>query len=341
MKLKLAYILLSAAAVVFCAGVPAYSVPFSRTHGAAVKTQNGDNSTLVSVIFGQPKEAEAQKASRVVAAMPFKAPKSAVSIVPFRSEAMNKDVLATVILPNAYYRQPNRRFPVLYLLHGQDGSHTAWPSIRPDIQRLASMYSMIIVCPDAKNSWYWDSPVDPSLRYETFISKELVGQVDAKYRTIADRKARAIAGLSMGGHGALWNAFRHQDIFGACGSTSGGVEIRQFPKNKNMIASLGEYEKNKGVWDSHTIMNQVELLKPNNLAIIIDCGTEDFLYKANESLHKKLLEHKIPHDYTTRPGKHNWPYWRNSLAYQLLFFDSFFRDPEFLWTRLGAPKKQK
>ena len=262
-----------------------------------------------------------------------------VDTLQVRSLAMNKRVEVVVICPDAAER---KACPVVYLLHGHGGdAHTWLGTTKPELPEIADEKGLFFVCPDGEASWYWDSPVDASLRYETFISKELVGQVDAKYRTIADRKARAIAGLSMGGHGALWNAFRHQDIFGACGSTSGGVEIRQFPKNKNMIASLGEYEKNKGVWDSHTIMNQVELLKPNNLAIIIDCGTEDFLYKANESLHKKLLEHKIPHDYTTRPGKHNWPYWRNSLAYQLLFFDSFFRDPEFLWTRLGATKKQK
>ena len=90
---------------------------------------------------------------------------------------------------------------------------------------------MIIVCPDGGfGSWYWDSPVDAGSQYETYVSNELVTWIDSKYKTIKTRKGRAITGLSMGGQGALYLAFRHQDIFGAAGSMSGGVDIRPFPE---------------------------------------------------------------------------------------------------------------
>jgi S-formylglutathione hydrolase FrmB len=131
------------------------------------------------------------------------------------------------------------------LLHGYGGNAKTWIGIKPNLPQIADEKGIIFVCPDGKKSWYWDSPVNPSFRYETFISSELVKYIDEHYKTIADRKGRAITGLSMGGHGAMWNAIRHKDTFGAGGSTSGGMDIRPFPKNWDMSKQLGEYESNK------------------------------------------------------------------------------------------------
>jgi S-formylglutathione hydrolase FrmB len=175
------------------------------------------------------------------------------------------------------------------------------------------------------NSWYWDSPVDPTYKYETFVSKELVEYIDSHYKTRADRTGRAITGLSMGGHGGLWLGIRHQDVYGAAGSTSGGVDIRPFPKNWGMSLRLGTIEQNPKNWDEYTVINQVHLLKPDAMKLIIDCGTEDFFYEVNCALHQKLTEAKIPHDFYTRPGVHNWDYWRNSIKYQVLFFSNYFK----------------
>lgn len=102
---------------------------------------------------------------------------------------------------------------------------------------------MIIVCPDGRNSWYWDSPVDPSMQMESFFTDCLIPTVDSLYRTMPARGGRAITGLSMGGHGALWLAWRHPDLFGAAGSMSGGVDIRPFPANWNMADRLGRMRR--------------------------------------------------------------------------------------------------
>ena len=100
---------------------------------------------------------------------------------------------------------------------------------------MADTYGVIIVMPDGGfDSWYYDSPVEPTYRYETFVARELVEYIDSHYRTKAEPSARAIAGLSMGGHGALYLAIRHQNVFGAAGSLSGGVDIRPFPDNWNI-----------------------------------------------------------------------------------------------------------
>ena len=204
-----------------------------------------------------------------------------------------------------------------------DGTMDINPEYFEVIEKLVEK-GIIFVCPDGKTSWYWDSPVNPSFRYETFISSELVKYIDEHYKTIADRKGRAITGLSMGGHGAMWNAIRHKDTFGASGSTSGGMDIRPFPKNWDMAKQLGEYESNKEVWDNHTVINQLDRLKDGSLAIIIDCGADDFFLQVNKAAHEALLKRGIGHDFIIRPGAHNPRYWNNAIDYQVLFFKKFF-----------------
>lgn len=239
------------------------------------------------------------------------------------SPSMNKIVPNVVILPDDYAHRDS--LPVVYLLHGHGMNHRVWLDINPELPRIATQYGLMIVCPDGRNSWYWDSPVDSASRYETYVAQELVDYIDSHYKTRTDKTGRAITGLSMGGHGALWLAIRHQDRFGACGSTSGGVDIRPFPNNWNMKELLGEYAAYPERWDAHTVMTQLHLIRPGSLAIIFDCGTEDFFHPVNERLHRELLYRNIRHDYLVRPGTHTRPYWRNSIPYQLLFFSDYFQ----------------
>ena len=244
-----------------------------------------------------------------------------VDTVEVFSPSMNIKVKNVVILPDNYDNKTN--LPVLYLLHGYGGNHKSWIQIKPQLPQLATQYGIIIVCPDGKNSWYWDSPVNSKIKYETYVSKELTAYIDQNYKTKKDRSGRAITGFSMGGHGGLWLGIRHQNIFGACGSMSGGVDIRPFPDNWEMKNALGNYHENNERWDNHTVINQLHLIKPG-LAIIIDCGTDDFFYDVNENLHRKLIYNNVKHNYISRPGEHNGQYWSNSLEYQVLFFSNFF-----------------
>lgn len=237
------------------------------------------------------------------------------------SNSMQRTVSVVMVVPE---RVSCERFPVVYLLHGYSGDENTWCKIRPDLDEIADQYQMIFVCPDGQNSWYWDSPLHRDVCYETFISQELVQYVDMHYPTLAGRQARAITGLSMGGHGALWNAIRHSDVFGAAGSMSGGLDIRPFPDSWEMSRQLGTLAANKEVWDSHTVMEQVDKLSPDMLALIIDCGVDDFFYEVNLRFHEELLKRKIGHDFIARPGAHNAAYWKNSILYQLLFFNQFF-----------------
>lgn len=230
-----------------------------------------------------------------------------------------------VITPDAAKANPAAKFPTVYLLNGYSGDYKSWITLRDDLPELADRYGMVIVTPDGRDSWYWDSPRNADMQMETFITTELVPYIDNHYPTKAQPEFRAITGLSMGGHGGLWLGIRHSDIFGSAGSTSGGVNIIPFPKKWKMAVALGDYEANKKRWEDHTVINLVDSLTADQaMNIIFDCGTEDFFSDVNLQLHNKLLKMKIPHDYIARPGVHNAKYWANSILYQLLYFDSKF-----------------
>ena len=233
------------------------------------------------------------------------------------SASMKKEIKAVVITPANY--KDKSQFPVVYLLHGYSGNYANWITKVPAIKDLADQHQLIIVCPDGNNSWYLDSPEQPNSKYETYVAQELVKWIDGKYKTIADKKGRAITGLSMGGHGALYLAFRHQDVFSVAGSMSGGVDIRPFPNNWSIAKLLGTYATKPVQWDNNSVINLTHLLTSKSLALIIQCGTEDFFYKVNVALHDKLTYQNIPHTFITNPGKHNWKYWAEAINYQLIF----------------------
>ena len=246
-----------------------------------------------------------------------------VDTLQVKSVKMNRFIETVVVVPEG--AEADKRVPVVYLLHGYGGDARSWLTIQPELKDWADRDGVLIVCPDGENSWYWDSPLQEGSQFETFVSKELVMYVDGHYPTLRDRKARAITGLSMGGHGGLWLSIRHQEVFGAAGSTSGGVDIRPFPKNWEMSRQLGAMQENPARWDGHTVMTQLDKLKNGSLAIIFDCGTEDFFFEVNCKLHEELMKRGIYHDFIARPGMHNLKYWRNSIEYQWLFFTKFFR----------------
>lgn len=254
----------------------------------------------------------------------FSATCANVDTLKVQSASMNKSISNLVITPEGYSDQSS--YSVVYLLHGAGGDFTSWISRVPTIQEHSDKYNVIIVCPDGGfTSWYFDSPVDSKMKYETYVSQELIEAVDSKYATSARKEDRAITGLSMGGHGAFYLAFKHQDVWGAAGSLSGGLDIRPFPSNWDLAERLGDYANYKENWEKNTVINLVHLLKRDQLKLVFECGTGDFFYEVNKNLHQKLLERNIPHDYTERPGVHNWDYWRNAIKYQLLFFDNYFK----------------
>lgn len=236
---------------------------------------------------------------------------------------IDRPMKVTVAVPEGYGNDTTR-YPVIYLLNGHGGNYRNWPRLVP-VDSIATRYGAVVVCPSGFNSWYWDSPVKPGMQMESFFVKELVPAIDSMYRTIPQAQSRAITGFSMGGHGALWLAIRHSDVFAHAGASSGGVDIRPFPKNWGMHELLGKQSENRERWDRHTVINLVDSLKPGQINIIFDCGTEDFFYKVNCSLDSALNARRIPHVYLTSPGQHNGQYWERAIYPQLDFFGRVLR----------------
>jgi S-formylglutathione hydrolase FrmB len=250
------------------------------------------------------------------------------------SAAMKKTYRAAVVLPASYAKNKKARYPVLYLLHGAYGHFSNWLNKTPDKQllhRLADQYNLIIVNPEGETfSFYLDSPVSLDSQFETYLTKEVLPAIDQAYRTVPERRGRVITGLSMGGHGALYLAARHPDLYCAAGSMSGaldlsGINRRLTPAEATQRAKLwapilGSEADNPERFAANSVVNLVDQIRRAGLSLIIDCGVDDGLVEINREVHRRLLYNHTPHDYTERPGAHTWEYWQSALPYQVLFF---------------------
>ncbi|XWW44527.1 esterase family protein [Fibrella sp. USSR17] len=265
--------------------------------------------------------------------LPYLTVAASIDTLDVPSAAMKRMLRAAVALPESY-KKTKSNLPVLYLLHGGGGQFSDWLKQTPDkqlVQKLADQYNLIIVMTEGDRlSGYLDSPVQKDNLFETYLTNEVVDKIDNTYRTIRDRKGRVITGLSMGGHGSLYLAARHPDLYCAAGSMSGALDLNatnwritpEFAKQiePGFTRILGPANSTPDYYAANSVVNMVPQLKASNLKLIIDCGVDDFLIEGNRDLHRRLVYSKVDHDYTERPGAHTWDYWQNSLPYHVQFF---------------------
>jgi S-formylglutathione hydrolase FrmB len=256
-----------------------------------------------------------------------------VDTIEVYSKAMNKMLKAAVTTPSTY--DGNRQFPTLYLLHGGTGAFSDWHQKVTDpglVNRMAEQYKLIIVTPGVgPSSYYFDSPLMDSVQYETYVTAELITHIDRTYRTFAKKESRAITGLSMGGHGAMTIAAKHPDLFIAATSMSGVMNIDtrlwnvegelRNTRRTQFKAMLGVDLTYDAPFSTYTAVGLVDKMKSNQVALLIDCGVDDFLLETNRQIHQLLLANGTAHDYTERPGAHTWKYWTDALPFHLLFID--------------------
>ncbi|MCW5804781.1 MAG: esterase family protein [Deltaproteobacteria bacterium] len=285
----------------------------------------------------------------------------------FKSDALGVEKDVVVYLPAGYDPKAGKRWPVFYYLHGLGGDETNWTK-HGNLEAAANELGLgaIVVMPDGDNGFYANSVTptdydrcmkdgtglfDPKAvkaktcvrkpAYETYIVKDLVGWVDRTYRTIPDRTGRGIAGLSMGGFGALELGIRHQDLFSAVVSHSGvtalmykgpvpyqkgKVELLDDPTQWGVaVGPIGDWVRaifgtDRANWTAHDPAQLLDKIKPG-LALYLDCGTEDefLLHNGAAYVHDLLLARNIKHDYYAGPGHHNFTFWAARLPKSLAF----------------------
>ena len=234
------------------------------------------------------------------------------------SKLMGRDLPYRIILPARYATaNSSERFPVVYLLHGLTGHFDNWTD-KTRIAQLAESANFIIVTPEGEDGWYTDSATKAADKYESYIIKELIPEIDKKYRTIADRDHRVIAGLSMGGFGSLKFGLKYPDMFVLAGSFSGAIGAASITE-KNFPGAIGKTidaifgPDGSDVRKSNDPFAIVRRATPEQIKrfpfLYLDCGTEDFLFQNNREFDALLLEKKVPHEFRELPGAHNWTFW--------------------------------
>ena len=259
-----------------------------------------------------------------------------------QSRILGQTVKYSIYLPEGY-EQGNRRYPVLYLLHGYSDNETGWTQYGEVEHTIGKSLEsgeatpMIIVMADAKVTWYMNDYAGKN-RFEDFYIGEFIPFIDSTYRTRPSKQFRAIAGLSMGGYGSLLYATKHPDLFAACAPLSAAVwteeefiNMEQKSYSSYFGDLLGKDLKGKDRVGAHyrknsilDIIGSTDPAKLKTVRYYIDCGDDDFLIKGNMALHSLMIDKKIPHEFRVRDGGHTWTYWRTALPEVFKFITQSF-----------------
>jgi len=228
-----------------------------------------------------------------------------------RSDALELNTTVNLLIPQDV--KVGEKFKVLYLLHGYIGDHTDWTRYT-SIERYAWEYRYAIVMPAVNNSYYMDTA--SGLKYFTYITKELPQFITTMFPVSDKKEDTFIAGLSMGGYGALKAALTYPERYQKAASLSGALNIDHIadlavedPKNAWFRSVFG----NKPTQNtSNDLKYLIRLHKRHNVQLpnlYLVCGTEDFLYQDHVQFHQFLVDEKIDHIYLDAPGVHDWAFW--------------------------------
>ena len=252
------------------------------------------------------------------------------------SKILKMDRKFAVYLP-ADYETSGRSYPVLYLLHGAGDNQTGWVQFG-EVKLIADKAiaegkctAMIIVMPDADagQRGYFNSPKG-DWNYEDFFFQEFIPTIEKAYRIRADKRYRAIAGLSMGGGGTFMYALHHPELFSsACPLSAycGPLSIEELARPwEKQLDGLSDDQKQK-YFARHSALELIKAIPDDQKKAVrwyIDCGDDDFLYEGNCLVHIAMRKKDIPHEFRIRDGVHSWTYWREALPTVLEFVSQSF-----------------
>lgn len=235
--------------------------------------------------------------------------------VTFHSGALNRDMPYRVVLPANL--APGQRLPVVYLLHGGGGGFRDWTN-DSDVARFSEQ-GLILVMPEGNSSYYVNSATRPNDRYEDYIVKDLISDVEGRFPAAFGRSNRAIIGNSMGGFGAINLSLKHPDLFVFAGALSPAIDVPSRPFSIKRIGQWREHSSIFGPWGSVTRHENdpyvmVRTADPKQAAyIFITCGEQEGLLPANRKLAKLLEQSHFRYEYHPAPGGHDWNQWNQRL----------------------------
>jgi S-formylglutathione hydrolase FrmB len=234
----------------------------------------------------------------------------------FHSTSLNRDVHYRILLP-ANYESSERRYPTLFLLHGLYGDDQNWTT-RTNLVNYARDLNLIIAMPDAGNSWYVNSATDPADKFEDFIVKDFITEIDTRYRTIREGYARAVAGLSMGGYAAVKFSLKYPELFAFAGGISAALDASADLDERN--AEFREGLRNVFGEPGNLVrsQNDVFVLLANTGSkklpyFYLDCGSDDMFLDVNRKFAARLQQLRIPYEAHELPGGHTWNYWDGAI----------------------------
>ncbi|AWW33287.1 esterase family protein [Echinicola strongylocentroti] len=233
------------------------------------------------------------------------------------------------------YETSERSYPVLYLLHGAGDDQTGWVQfgevlhITDKAIKEGTATPMIIVMPDADSGrrGYFNQ-LDGNWNYEDFFFEEFMPYIEGNYRIRAEKRYRAVAGLSMGGGGSLIYALRHPELFSSSAPLSAYVGPLSLDELKRrMDTEKFTDQEIQTYFENHNALSLIEQVSEQDKKAVrwyIDCGDDDFLYEGNSLVHIAMRKQEIPHEFRVRDGGHTWTYWRKSLPLVLTFVSQAF-----------------
>jgi enterochelin esterase-like enzyme len=260
-----------------------------------------------------------------------------------KSAILKQGMKYNIYLPNGYQKS-QKRYPVLYLLHGHSGNETDWvkigkaDSIANKLMESKAIAEMIIVMPDGRNDYYLNT-FDGKFKYEDYFIKELVPFVDSTFRTKTDRASRALAGLSMGGYGAALYSLKHTEMFSvgvglssAIRTDAAMVALEDSLYDSRFEGKLGlklrGQSKVNDYYQKNSVLKLMETMPESTLKATrwyFDCGDDDYLIEGSCTLHILMNKRRIPHEFRVRDGAHDWTYWRTALPDVLKFVGLSFK----------------
>jgi S-formylglutathione hydrolase FrmB len=249
------------------------------------------------------------------------------------SKILNRAVPYCIVLPPTYDADKARHFPILYFLHGlgdneQSFIHTGAWNLTEDMREKGEMKEFLIATPDGGASFYINSK-DGKTRYEDFLMQEFLPFIEKRYRVEPGRGHRAVAGISMGGYGALHLAFRHPQLFISVSAHSPAL-IEKLPlflgptpnsPRSRVLGGVFGVPPDPLFWDRNSPIVLARTADLQGLKIYFDCGEEDdYGFDAGAAaLDKVLTARRIPHEYHLYPGHHDPAYFGEHLPASLVF----------------------